>query len=107
MKIENLIEPKSKPGISIISYIESLGYPFKSQAEQFYMQQICSSCQLFGLDDLIVLETINLRKKFRIKLPDAIIYATAMVDGSPLLTNNINDFKSLDGKVELINPFTL
>jgi predicted nucleic acid-binding protein len=107
LKVENLISPEIKPGISVISYIEALGFSFTSSADQLYMQRICASCSIMHLSDLIILGTINLRKSHRIKLPDAIIYATALVHNLPLLTNNIIDFKSLGDKVELINPFTL
>lgn len=51
--------------------------------------------------------TIELRKKYRIKLPDAIIYATALVERQSLLTNNTVDFIKLDNQVKLINPFDL
>lgn len=43
----------------------------------------------------------------RIKLADALIYATALVERKPLLTNNIQDFKSLNEGVELVNPFSI
>lgn len=107
IKVENLISPNIKPSISIITYIEALGYKFETTEDLLYMQQICSSCQLVNISDLIVLETINLRKKHRIKLPDAIIYATAIVENVPLLTNNTKDFIALDGGVKLINPLDL
>lgn len=107
IKVENLISPDIKPSISIITYIEALGYKFETTEDLLYMQQICSSCQLVNISDLIVLETINLRKKHRIKLPDAIIYATAIVENVPLLTNNTKDFIALDGGVKLINPLDL
>ena len=107
LKIDQIITPDVNPAISIISYIEALGFPFATKEDQLYMQKICSSCRLINLSDLIVLETINLRKKHRIKLPDAIIYATASVENLPLLTNNIKDFKLIDSSVELINPFDI
>lgn len=107
IKVENLISPDIKPSISIITYIEALGYKFETTEDLLYMQQICSSCQLVNISDLIVLETINLRKKHRIKLPDAIIYATAIVENVPLLTNNTKDFIALDGGVKLINLLDL
>jgi predicted nucleic acid-binding protein len=107
LKIENLITPNIKPSISIISYIEVLGFPFITSEDQLYMQKICSSCKLIYLSDLIVLETINIRKEYRIKLPDAIIYATALIENVPLLTKNIKDFKLIDKSVKLIDPFDL
>ena len=107
LKIENLIEPKIKPGISVISYVEALGFSFSTPEERFYMEQICNSCQTVNLSEQIIKETIRLKSNFKIKLPDAIIYATAVIEELPLMTNNISDFKSLDGGVKLINPFTL
>jgi hypothetical protein len=107
LKIENLITPNVQPSISIISHIEVLGFPFATNEDQLYMQKICSLCKLMYLSDLLVSETIKLRKEYRIKLPDAIIYASALVENLPLVTNNIADFKSLNRNVELINPFDL
>ncbi|MDP9048391.1 MAG: PIN domain-containing protein, partial [Bacteroidota bacterium] len=68
---------------------------------------ICNELKIIPLSDQIAEETINLRRNHRIKLPDALIYATALVENVPLLNNNIDDFKSLDGDVVLINPFDL
>jgi predicted nucleic acid-binding protein len=107
LKIENLIDRKTQPKISIISYIESLGYAFKTDEDLIYMRQLCDICHVIPLSDAIVLETINLRGKHKIKLPDAIIYATALIEDSPLLTNNTDDFKKLGNRVKLIDPFTL
>ena len=59
------------------------------------------------LTDDIADETINLRRDNKIKLPDAIIYATALVEGLSLVTNNISDFKSLNRNVKLIDPFKI
>jgi predicted nucleic acid-binding protein len=107
LKITNLIPPNSSAQISVISYVEALGFSFETEMAEQYMQDICSSCQILPLSDSIIQETIIIRKRNRIKLPDAMIYATALVQNLPLLTNNIADFKSLGNKVELIDPFTL
>jgi predicted nucleic acid-binding protein len=93
--------------ISVVTKIEALGYSFKNVEEYMLLSAICDALEVVPLSDEIANETINLRKKYRIKLPDAIIYSTALVKGLPLLTNNIADFKSLDGKVNIINPFNL
>jgi predicted nucleic acid-binding protein len=106
LKVEGLISDEIKPQISIISYIEALGFPFASNIDKFYMEQICASCKVLPLSDTIVQQTIYLRTKYKIKLPDAIIYATAVIEQLPLMTNNTADFKLLDGKVKLINPFS-
>ena len=93
--------------ISVISKIEALGYAFKSPDEHFFLVELCNELPVIALSDLIAEQTIIIRKNHKIKLPDAIIYSTALVQNLPLLTNNIADFKYLGNKVELINPFDL
>jgi len=46
---------------------------------------------------------IKIRKKKRIKIPDAIISATAISEGLFLVTRNVEDFK--DVNVKITNPF--
>ena len=41
--------------------------------------------------------TIRIRQQFDLKLPDAVIAASAVVRGLPLLTGNVNDFKRVVG----------
>jgi len=105
LKPEGLIT--NETAISVVTKIEALGYSFQVIEEYQLLAEICNALTIVPLSDDIANETIRLRKDYRIKLPDAIIYATALVKNLPLLTNNINDFKSLDGRVELINPFGL
>ncbi len=107
LKIEDIIFPETKPKISLITYIEWLGYDFILPKEQVYRERICASYEVIHLSDQIINETISLRKRNKIKLPDAIIYATALAEGLPLITNNTDDFKKLGDRVQLIDPFTL
>ena len=93
--------------ISVITKIEVLGYQFKSIEEYSLLSNLCHELPVIPLTDDIADETINLRRDNKIKLPDAIIYATALVEGLPLVTNNISDFKSLNRNVKLIDPFTI
>jgi predicted nucleic acid-binding protein len=44
-----------------------------------------------------------LRSKYKIKLPDAIIAATAIYYNSPLLTFNVRDFKKIK-EFKMISP---
>ena len=57
------------------------------------------------LSNAIVEKTIEIRKSVRIKLPDAIIAATALVHGYTLLTRNVSDFSNVTG-LTVINPFS-
>jgi len=58
---------------------------------------------VFLLTEPIVLKTIEIRKESKIKLPDAIIAATALVHQLPLVSRKTGDFKNVPGLV-IINP---
>ena len=61
---------------------------------------------IFYIDEIIADKTIELRKKYKIKLPDAIIAATAIVYNLILVSLNITDFHKIEG-INIINPYTL
>jgi predicted nucleic acid-binding protein len=85
----------SKPGdhlsISIITYMEVLGFPFKEQKEEELVKSICDSLDVIYIDQAIAKEVVHLRKVNKIKLPDAIIAATALVNNLKLVTRNSKD----------------
>ncbi len=56
------------------------------------------------LNDDIVKATIALRKKNKIKTPDAIIAATAMVLDFTLVTRNIKDFTKIP-LLKILDPW--
>ena len=58
------------------------------------------------LSEEIILETIRLRRKQKIKTPDAIIAATALVYGRTVVTDNERDFDNIKGP-KWINPTRL
>lgn len=58
------------------------------------------------MDDAIVDKTIELRSLYKIKLPDAIIAATALGNGLVLVSRNIRDFINIKG-LEVIDPYGL
>jgi predicted nucleic acid-binding protein len=105
LKPERILSDEA--AISIITKIEVLGFQFQNNEEHKLLQAICNELKVISLTDLIAEETISIRQHYKIKLPDAVIYATALVENVPLLTNNIKDFKSIDRNVKLINPFDL
>lgn len=63
--------------ISVVTRIELLT---KTQpaSEYAFMQAFVLSVHLLSLEEAVVQETIRLRQQHRIKLPDAIIAATAL-----------------------------
>ena len=88
--------------ISVISKMEFLGFPF-SLAEKKQAIQLIEYATIIKLTDEIVQRVIDIRQERRIKLPDAIIAATAIHQGAILVTRNTKDFKTLD--LETYNPF--
>ena len=58
---------------------------------------------VIGLEEAIILRMIALRKLLKIKLPDAVIAATAIVHDLTLITRNTDDFKNIPG-FTVLNP---
>lgn len=82
--------------LSVINRIELLIRP-GSAAEEAALRQFIGSCQELPLDEPVVQQTIRLRQQHRIKLPDALIAATALAYALPLLTRNVGDFRAVAG----------
>jgi predicted nucleic acid-binding protein len=74
--------------ISIITEIELLSYPSIQADEMKTIQNFLDDVTVVELKKSIKTETIFLRKKYNLKVPDAIIAATALKLDSPLLTND-------------------
>ncbi len=74
--------------VSIISEMELLSYPSLSPDESLRIREFLGQVILVGLSDDVKQMTISLRKKYRLKLPDAIICATASLNGAILLSND-------------------
>ncbi len=83
------------PHISVITKIELLGFSAVNQV----ISDFANAAVVYGLTDVVVNRTIDLRKQYRIKLPDAIIAATALVYGATLISRNNRDFRVIDGLV--------
>lgn len=80
---------ENKPTISFITQIELLSY-LGSQNEAY--KQASEMCEIIGINDEIIAETIKIRRGRKIKIPDAIIAATAISLNATLLTHNAKDF---------------
>lgn len=90
--------------ISVISQIELLGFAFPANDVKIRTEKLISQCTIFPLNDQVVEKTIELRQQYRVKLPDAIIAATAIVFGFTLLSRNDKDFSNIN-ELAYFNPF--
>ena len=75
--------------ISIITRIELLG-KLVPAPEFAFLQSFVQSVAVLPLDESVTQQTIRLRQQHRVKLPDAIIAATALAHGlSQLIWHNV------------------
>jgi predicted nucleic acid-binding protein len=103
-KAKNLIAQiiDDEINLSVINKIELLGF---SKVEQDLVDFVaCSNSH--PIDDIVVDKTIEMRSLYKIKLPDAIIAATALVNELAIITRNTKDFNKIDG-LEVLNPYEL
>jgi predicted nucleic acid-binding protein len=95
------VEP---PVISAITEIELLSWKTATQRDLEVLQNFINDVTVIELDQSIKLQTGIIRKAHRIKLPDAIIAATALVYQLSILTRNVDDFSRITG-LEIVNPW--
>ncbi len=101
--IEKLFENSFE--VSNITYIEVLG--FNEVPEKLSkLEDLMNMASIVDLDNLVTKQTINLRRKLKIKLPDAIIAATAIAYNMTLVSRNEKDFAKIKD-LNVINPYQL
>ena len=89
--------------VSIICRIESLGFTRLTAEEGTKITHSLKLLAELPLDNEIALRAIGLRQQKKMNLGDAIIGATALEYGVPLVTRNVDDFKHIPG-LQIINP---
>jgi len=91
--------------ISVISKIELLGWQAGSPKKMRDVEDFVQDSEIVPLTDTIVDKTVEIRRSTKIKLPDAVIAATAIVHDFTLITRNDDDFRKIPG-LKYLNPFT-
>ncbi|MBF2004645.1 type II toxin-antitoxin system VapC family toxin [Chlorogloeopsis fritschii PCC 9212] len=81
--------PSGQYFVSVITEIELLSYPSLSSDEEIQVIDFLNKISVVGIDSNIKNLTIALRKKYRLRLPDAIIVATTKSLNAILFTNDI------------------
>lgn len=77
--------------ISHITWMEVLvGAP---EDDSILREFLNTQFEIAPIDEAVAETAVKMRRSFRIRLPDAIIWATAKVNGAPLVTRNTKDFK--------------
>jgi predicted nucleic acid-binding protein len=101
--MDNLVN-EARPVISAISEIELLCWKSATEKDLEVLRNFIDDALVIELEQPIKYKTADIRKKHKIKLPDAIIAATALVYELSLVSRNVSDFNNIDG-LQLINPW--
>lgn len=104
LEFGEIASPNDKLSISVITYMEVLGYRFENDSEKQTIAQLCKYFPVIDLNPEIVEKVISIRQKHKIKLPDAIILATALVGELELITANVADFINVEPNLKIYNP---
>ena len=99
-KAKREIERYSQPEISIISWMEIMTGA-DNPAEEKSCRDFLSRFFVHQLSIDIATEAVAVRKKYRIRLPDAIIWATARANGCLLVTRNTKDFSTKEPEIRV------
>ncbi len=80
--------------ISFVTELEILSFPKLTTNVENQIREFIDNCTVIGLKQEIKDLTIGLRRKYKLKLPDAIIAASAHFHKLPLITAD-KDFQKL------------
>ncbi len=105
IEVEKLLAQYDKFYVSIITYIEVYAYDFQNSIEKDIADEIFANLGIIEVNLEIADQAIIYRKNKtkKIKLPDAIILASAKYANADLLTDDWDDFQNLDSSVNVLN----
>ena len=101
--LKKLSSKYDKLYVSIITYMEVYAYEFTVQAELDLIDEFFESVEIIEINKEIADQAIIYRKNKtkKIKLPDAIILASAKYANAELLTDDWDDFQNIDSTVKV------
>ena len=86
-----MVEDSDFLAISVISKLEFLSYPDLTEDEKNAFSELLEDLTVFDLmasDSALMQEAVAMRIDGGLKLPDAVIAATALVNGCEVITND-------------------
>ncbi|MGB3548017.1 MAG: type II toxin-antitoxin system VapC family toxin [Saprospiraceae bacterium] len=100
----NEIPIYSKPHLSVIAERELLSWSEITDEELKQVEMFIENSFVLPVNEEVKNRTIAIKRHKKIKLPDALIAASAIVYNCTLLSRNEKDFLNIDG-LTCINPF--
>lgn len=89
--------------VSNISRLEVLSWHKITVEETEFFNSIFSIISVIDVDNEVINKAIEIRKGKMMKIGDAIIAATALLNSVELITRNVDDFKHLTS-INITNP---
>jgi predicted nucleic acid-binding protein len=90
--------------VSAISYVETLGYPQLSNAEEIFLERFVTTIIILLVFQGVIEKATQLRQQRKMSLEDALIATAALVYKISLITRNIEDFIWIK-ELGIHNPF--
>jgi predicted nucleic acid-binding protein len=93
------------PTISVITEIEALSWVTTDTNKESIIREFIQDSNVLSLTPSVVNQCVRIRRSKKIKTPDAIIAATALVHDLTLITSD-KDFNDIQG-LQVIDPHNL
>lgn len=103
VKAKNTIEQYDQIAISVITYIEVMAGV--KDVHKKNVEDFLKSFQILNFDEKMTEDIVKARNTLRIKLPNAIILATARQNKAILVTRNSKDFSK--NQQDIVIPYKL
>ena len=91
--------------ISALTLSEILSWKMLSEADVEAIIMALDGVEIISVSEEISIKAASLRRKHAIKLVDAIISATAIIENCTLATNDLSDFKQIS-ELQIIHPYS-
>ena len=99
-KAKSELDRYPKREMSIVSWMEIMAGA-DSPEEEKSCQGFLNSFTIHHLSREVATEAVKIRKEFRMRLPDAIVWATARSQGCLLVTRNTKDFRASEPGIRI------
>ncbi len=96
----------AKSNISVVTRIELLSWPNATTDDTNMLSDFITDCIVIELSEPVITKTIEVRKKYKLKLGDAVIAATALQNELKLYTRNVKHFDKVP-ELKIVNPYLL
>lgn len=91
--------------ISLVSWMEVMTGASVGPSEEAARRRFLGSFRVLPISAAVAERTVDLRRRHKLKLPDAIIWASAQEESCLLVTRNAKDFPAGDAGIRFPSRF--